>query len=94
MTPHQAQGGTQSIEDGEAFKLFDRENVDRDAVESLLKDFDRVRRSRASRIQNDTRESQQRKDKDTLYKNTKYNFTYPGVEECLSRLNAGQEMIV
>lgn len=92
MTPHQAQGGTQSIEDGEGFKLFNHLHVDRTLVPSILRDFDSVRRPRASRIQMQTREAQQRRDPDKIYNNTKYNFTYPGVEECLSRLKTGSSM--
>lgn len=93
MTPHQAQGGTQSIEDGEGFELFNGANVDKESVPSILKVFDSVRRPRASRIQMQTRDAQQRKDPDKIYQNTKYNFTYPGVQECLARLEAGQPMI-
>lgn len=93
MTPHQAQGGTQSIEDGEGFMLFNVAGVHRGSVPSILKDFDSVRRPRASRIQLQTRDAQQRRDPDKIYSNTKYNFMYPGIQECLLRQRGGQPTI-
>jgi salicylate hydroxylase len=59
----------------------------------VLQDFDRVRRSRASRIQNHTREMHERKTAEQMYKHNLYNWTYPGIEVCLDRLRAGKEMI-
>lgn len=93
MTPHQGQGGTQAVEDAEGFRLFNSGDIDRDGVHAILEDFDRVRRQRASQIQNHTREAHARKSAETLYKHTKYNWTYPGIHEALARLNAGKEMI-
>ncbi|KAI5236970.1 hypothetical protein E4T42_09305 [Aureobasidium subglaciale] len=93
MTPHQGQGGNQAIEDAEGFFLFKGQNVDRTTVPDILRDFDRVRRERASTIQNHTRDQHGRKDPSKMWKYTQYNFTYPGVRECVARLNAGKEMI-
>jgi len=52
MTPHQGQGSTQAVEDAEGFRLFLQPGVTRDDVPNILKDFDSVRRPRASTIQN------------------------------------------
>lgn len=93
MTPHQGQGGNQAIEDAEGFFLFKGQDVDRTTVPDVLRDFDRVRRERASTIQNHTRDQHGRKDPSKMWKYTQYNFTYPGVRECVARLNAGKEMI-
>jgi salicylate hydroxylase len=93
MTPHQGQGGNQAIEDAEGFFLFKGHHIDRASVKSILRDFDRVRRERASTIQMHTRDQHGRKDPSKMWKYTQYNFTYPGVRECLERLNAGAEMI-
>jgi len=40
-----------------------------------------------------TRDQHGRKDPSKMWKYTLYNFTYPGIRECLERLNAGAEMI-
>jgi len=93
MTPHQGQGGNQAIEDAEGFFLFKGQHINRASVSSILQDFDRVRRQRASTIQMHTRDQHGRKDPSKMWKYTQYNFTYPGVRECLNRLNAGEEMI-
>ncbi|CAD0055842.1 unnamed protein product [Aureobasidium pullulans] len=93
MTPHQGQGGNQAIEDAEGFFLFKGQHINRASVPSILQDFDRVRRERASTIQMHTRDQHGRKDPSKMWKYTQYNFTYPGVRECLDRLNAGEEMI-
>lgn len=93
MTPHQGQGGTQSIEDAEAFQLFNTPDVGREAISDILQKFDRVRRSRASRIQNNTREMHERKIPEQMYKHNLYNRTYPGIQTCLARLDEGKDMI-
>lgn len=93
MTPHQGQGGAQAVEDAEGFVLFNGAGTDRESVPRILQDFDRVRRPRASRIQNHTREAHERKSPEAMYKDTKYNWTYPGIHECLNRLKAGSDMI-
>jgi salicylate hydroxylase len=94
MTPHQGQGGTQAVEDAEALHyLLGTRSVTREDVPRLLADFDRVRRIRAGQIQNNTREAHERKDADTLYKHSLYNWSYPGIKKCLENLDAGKPMI-
>ncbi|KAJ5413692.1 hypothetical protein N7509_000319 [Penicillium cosmopolitanum] len=93
MTPHQGQGCNQAIEDAEGFRLFNQPGVSRDSISDLLTDFDRVRRPRASKIQNYTRQAHHKASAQDLWKYTDYNYTYPGILECLRRLNLGKEMI-
>ncbi|KAK3669946.1 hypothetical protein LTR78_010197 [Recurvomyces mirabilis] len=88
MTPHQGQGGTQSIEDAEAFTLFAKPDIDRASIPDILRLFDTVRRTRASKIQNITRESRARESAEDLYKHNLYTWTYPGVAECVRKLRA------
>lgn len=80
------------MEDGEGFVLFNDVGVNRSTVPVILKDFDRVRRQRASKIQNHTRMAQERSS-EAIFNNQMYNSTYPGIKKCLSRLNAGVDMI-
>jgi salicylate hydroxylase len=89
----QGQGGTQSIEDAEGFSLFNRPDISRETVPNILKDFERVRRSRASKIQDITREAHERKSPEQMFKHNLYNWTYPGIHKCLQNLNDGKEMI-
>ena len=93
LTDTQVQGGTQAIEDAEGFVLFNETDVNRASVPNILKDFDRVRRERASKIQNHTREVQVRETPEVVFKNQMYNSTYGGIRECLTRLDAGEDMI-
>ncbi|CAK7221497.1 hypothetical protein SBRCBS47491_004545 [Sporothrix bragantina] len=95
MTPHQGQGGNQAIEDAEAFSLFNvsADTIVRDAVPGILEQINRVRQPRASRIQQITRESQRQKSSTERFHTMNYNYTYPGVVECLARLDAGQPLI-
>ncbi|EWG47639.1 hypothetical protein FVEG_07698 [Fusarium verticillioides 7600] len=44
MAPHQGQGGTQAVEDGEGFRMFLQKCVTSEHVPELLKDFDSVRK--------------------------------------------------
>ena len=90
MTPHQGQGGSQAIEDGEGLSLFIDQHVDRESIGRVLQDFERVRRARASRIQNITRHVHEKKTAENIWKNMQYNFTYGGVRDCLAKLDAGQ----
>jgi salicylate hydroxylase len=55
--------------------------------------IDSVRRQRATQIQIWTREFQTWKKRALEEKYTRYCWTYPGVKECLKRLEAGLEMI-
>lgn len=81
------------MEDAEGLSLFNKSNVSRSDVASILADFDSVRRPRASQIQNHTRQAHDRRDPETVWKNQLYNNTYGGIEKCLARLKAGEEMI-
>ncbi|KAJ6022817.1 hypothetical protein N7460_013212 [Penicillium canescens] len=93
MTPHQGQGGTQAVEDAEGLRLFTEINFPSDDVAHILQDFDRVRRPRVAQIQNNTRKSIERRSAEEIYSFAKYNWTYPGIKECLRRIDAGEEMI-
>lgn len=93
MTPHQGQGGTQAVEDAEGFRLFLGSHVRRENVPEILKDFDRVRRPRASRIQMNTRKAAEKRSAEEVYSFAKFNWTYRGIEEGLRRLNAKEELI-
>ncbi|PYH95894.1 FAD binding domain protein [Aspergillus ellipticus CBS 707.79] len=93
MTPHQGQGGNQAIEDGEGFRLFLGDHVTRDNVPSLLVDFDRVRRPRASRIQRNTSQTMGRYSEKEVHQFRRLNWTYPGIWEGLRRVRAGEELI-
>ena len=93
MTPHQAQIGTQLKMREGLHALLGEANVGRDSVPKLLKDYDRVRRPRASQIQNTTRQAHHQVAPEQIYSNSMYNWTYPGMKECLRRLNAGEVMI-
>jgi salicylate hydroxylase len=93
MTPHQGQGGTQSVEDAEGFRIFLSEGASRDDVPALLEQFDSVRRPRASQIQSNTRQMQDKRSPQDVYKFEKYNWTYPGIKKGLARLRAGEELV-
>ncbi|PYI26518.1 FAD/NAD(P)-binding domain-containing protein [Aspergillus indologenus CBS 114.80] len=88
MTPHQGQGGTQAIEDAEAFRLFLGEHVTPEAVPALLRDLDRVRRPRASRIQVNNVQARGRKSAQEVHRFRRFNWTYPGIVAEVRRLNA------
>ncbi|RAH66840.1 FAD/NAD(P)-binding domain-containing protein [Aspergillus aculeatinus CBS 121060] len=88
MTPHQGQGGTQAIEDAEAFRLFLGEHVTAEAVPALLRDLDRVRRPRASRIQVNNVQARGRTSAQEVHRFRRFNWTYPGVLAEVRRLNA------
>ena len=86
MTPHQGQGGTQAVEDAEGFRLFLQPNVSREDVPRLLKEFDSVRRPRASLIQDNTRKAADKRTAEEVYMYEKTNWTYAGIWkelECL-----------
>lgn len=87
MTPHQGQGGTQAVEDAEGFRLFLQPGVSRDDVPGLLKDYDRVRRPRASRIQDNTRKAADKRTAEEVYMYEDINWTYAGIFEELERLS-------
>ena len=92
MTPHQGQGASQALEDGEALSLFIDQPVNRDTVTNVIHDIDRVRRIRASKIQAITRSVHEKKSPEMMWKNQQYNFTYNGIKDCLEKLDAGEEI--
>lgn len=81
MTPHQGQGGTQAVEDAEGFRLFLQNGITSEHVPELLKDFDSVRRPRASQIQNNTRKAKNKRTAEEVYMFEKMNWTYGGIME-------------
>jgi salicylate hydroxylase len=93
MTPHQGQGGTQAVEDAEGFGLFLTENITSADVLGILKNYDSVRRPRASQIQVNTRKATEQKSPQEVYSFTKYNWTYPGIIEGLNRVRSGEVLI-
>lgn len=93
MTPHQGQGPSQGVEDAEALRLFNDRDVDRSSVSDTLKLIDSVRRPRASHVQTHTRVAEHEEGKMALLTHMLYNWQYPGIHECLRRLDAGQEML-
>jgi len=92
MTPHQGQGSTQAVEDAEGFRLFLQPGVTRDDVPNILKDFDSVRRPRASTIQNNTRKVVDKRTAEEVTQFEKINWTYPGITEGLARVKVGQNL--
>lgn len=92
MTPHQGQGAAQAIEDGEGLSLFIDQPVTRESVPSVLQDFDRVRRVRASKIQAITRDVYEKRSPEMMWQNLQYNFSYEGIRNCLKRVDDGQEI--
>ncbi|USP78368.1 salicylate 1-monooxygenase [Curvularia clavata] len=93
MTPHQGQGGTQAVEDAEGFRLFLQPGTSRMTVPQLLKDFDSVRRPRASQIQDNTRKSHDKRTADDIHTFEKINWTYPGILEGLRRVKSGENIV-
>ena len=90
MTPHQGQGATQAIEDAEGFKLFLKGNVTRSRVPALLELFDLVRRNRASKVQQLTREAMEVMTAQEVLSRLKSCWTYHGIEEELRLLNSSE----
>ncbi|KAJ0419705.1 hypothetical protein BJY00DRAFT_324237 [Aspergillus carlsbadensis] len=93
MTPHQGQGGTQAVEDAEGFRLLLASDVTYEVVPQLLRDWDSVRRPRASQIQNHTRKSVLRKSAEDIARFERYNWTYPGIHKALRQVKAGEPLI-
>jgi salicylate hydroxylase len=92
MTPHQGQGASQAIEDGEGLSLFTDQVVSRQTVPDVLRDFDRARRVRVSKVQSITRNVHAKISAEAMWENQKYNFTYHGIRDCLAKQDAGQEI--
>lgn len=92
MTPHQGQGASQAIEDGEGLSLFTDQTVSRQTVSDILRDFDRTRRVRASKVQSITRSVHENISPEVMWENQKYNFTYRGIRDLLAKQDAGQDI--
>ncbi|BCR98806.1 uncharacterized protein AKAW2_40489A [Aspergillus luchuensis] len=92
MTPHQGQGGCQAIEDAEGFRLFLGDHVTRANVPTILEDFDRVRRPRASQIQLNTSQAMARHSAKEIYRFRKFNFTYHGIFEELRKIKESEKV--
>lgn len=90
---NRGQGGTQAVEDAEGLRLFLKPGITREDVPEILRDFDSVRRPRASQIQDNTRKAVERRTAEDVYRFEKYNWTYPGIVEGLRRVKAGEELI-
>jgi salicylate hydroxylase len=93
MTPHQGQGGTQAVKDAEGFELFNRSPCSASDVPTLLKEFDMIRRARASQKQNNTRKAQDRRTAEDMHRFEKYNWAYTGIIEGVRRMACGEELI-
>lgn len=93
MTPHQGQGGTQAVEDAEGFRLFLQPNIAREDVPAVLRNFDMVRRPRASTIQNNTRKAVDKRTAEEVYQFEKVNWTYPGILEGLERVKSDRSLV-
>lgn len=93
MTPHQGQGATQAVEDAEGFRLFIRPGITRDDVPGILKNFDSVRRARATQVQSYARATQAQKRPEDVLKFERFCYTYPGIVRGLERVRAGEEIV-
>ncbi|PWY86527.1 FAD/NAD(P)-binding domain-containing protein [Aspergillus sclerotioniger CBS 115572] len=94
MTPHQGQGGSQAIEDAEGFRLFLGNHVSKENVPSILKDFDAVRRPRASLIQRNTLLATARFSVEEIYQFRRVNFTYGGIWDGVRGLQRGERTLL
>jgi salicylate hydroxylase len=93
MTPHQGQGATQAVEDAEGFRLFLRPGITRDDVPSILKEYDSVRRARATQVQSYARATQAQKKPEDVLKYERYCYTYPGIVKGLECVRAGEDIV-
>ncbi|KAI8938473.1 hypothetical protein NX059_004365 [Plenodomus lindquistii] len=92
MTPHQGQGASQAIEDGEGMSIFIDQMVNRETVPELLRDFDRVRRVRATKVHANTREVHEKRNPEQMWKNVSYNMTYNGFRDAMAKLDRGEQI--
>ena len=80
MTPMQGQGGNLAIEDGESFRLLQHANSE--SVPAILKEIDRLRRPRASRILSSTRAAaEEQQSPDAWQASMDYISSYNGILE-------------
>ncbi|KAI0835066.1 FAD binding domain protein [Hypoxylon sp. FL0890] len=83
MTPMQGQGANIGIEDAEAFRLLMQPGVTRDDVPAILKRIDDVRKPRASRVLDNTRQMSRGISGEERYRVMDDNCTYHGIFEAL-----------
>ncbi|KAF5010779.1 hypothetical protein FDECE_3076 [Fusarium decemcellulare] len=87
MAPFQGQGGgAQAIEDAEGFRLLADAGVSRKDVPAILKRWDQARRSRASQVQDSTRQASRKLNEKDSMNNIAYNWSYDGILEALKAL--------
>lgn len=92
MTPQHGQGGTQAVQDTKGFKLFYSSGLTLEALPAKLRDFDVVRRPRASQIQDNTRKLVGKRSLEELERFDRCNRTYPKIVEGSRRVNVGREL--
>ncbi|KAI8813179.1 FAD binding domain protein [Cladochytrium replicatum] len=85
MTPLQGQGGSMAIEDAEGFRLFLGSNFGPEDVPTILKQWESVRRPRATQVQMNTASARQNVGQNA-WKAMHYNWTYGGIHEELKNL--------
>ncbi|RAL09227.1 FAD-dependent oxidoreductase [Aspergillus homomorphus CBS 101889] len=90
MPPHQGQGGTQAIEDAEPLRVCFGDHVTSGAVPALLRDFDRVRRPRASKIQVNNVQAKGRRSAAEIHRFLRFNWTFAGIWEEVRNLEMSQ----
>jgi salicylate hydroxylase len=93
MTPLQGQGANQAIEDAEGLLLLNEGDVSRDGVHAVLKQWERVRLPRASKVQKISLDAVDNMNGSNAYVYGKHYFMYPGIREGLRRLDEGQEVV-
>jgi salicylate hydroxylase len=83
MTPYQGQGSTQAIEDAEGLSLLLQDNVKSADIPAILKEWESVRRPRASQIQGHSRSVGGSIDPATAMKRMDFNWRYDGISAAL-----------
>ncbi|KAH9216872.1 hypothetical protein DL95DRAFT_522348 [Leptodontidium sp. 2 PMI_412] len=90
MTPTQSQGANQAIEDAEGLELLNNDAVDRDSLNAVLQQWERVRRPRASIVQDLSSGVLSSHDITTVYKHAPFYWSYPGIVKSLELLDKGE----
>ncbi|KAF9881535.1 hypothetical protein CkaCkLH20_00681 [Colletotrichum karsti] len=80
--PYQGQGANQALEDAEGLKLLLRPDVTSENLSSLLSEWDRKRRPRASQIQLNSRIAAAKVSPEVIMQRMKFNWTYDGIDSC------------
>ncbi|KAE8154943.1 hypothetical protein BDV25DRAFT_170304 [Aspergillus avenaceus] len=82
MTPMQGQGANMAVEDADALRLL-RPGLPREEVEGVLEQVDAIRRPRATRVLEDTRQQAKDITMEERIANLDYNCGYNGVFEAV-----------